>query len=243
MIYTKVILMGWGWWRGRTTIIIVRHCQDYSGIRLNNVWWKTLAPKTGLLPWVTSAMTASFTLVAELRSWFLLLIAQKCLILKRSILMTHNLDAIVNVMDIMIETRDLPTSGDSTVSCYWVGAWVSRFWFNLRLLSCCLRWPRMTKVVYYDEDFWKGEQEHMRLKQIFLILMIQFWIVHRNRNSLKWLVDVNAEDPSERVTSKSWVQHLGTSKFKRYGSNFSSNLPSWARFVTLRNTPKSLAEH
>ena len=88
---------------------------------------KTLAPKTGLLPWVTSAMTASFTLVAELRSWFLELIAQKCLILKRSILMTHNLDAIVNVMDIMIETRDLPTSGDSTVSCYWVGAWVSRF--------------------------------------------------------------------------------------------------------------------
>ena len=47
--------------------------------------------------------------------------------LKRSILMTHNLDTIVRIMDIIIETRDLPTSGDSAVSCYWVGAWVSRF--------------------------------------------------------------------------------------------------------------------
>ena len=41
--------------------------------------------------------------------------------------MTNNLDTIVRIMDIMIETRDLPTSGDSTVSCYWVSAWVSRF--------------------------------------------------------------------------------------------------------------------
>ena len=24
----------------------------------------------------------------------------------------------------------------------------------------------MTKVVYYDEDFWKGEQEHMCVKQM-----------------------------------------------------------------------------
>ena len=63
--------------REKKTIISVHHCQDYSGIRLNNVWWKTLAPKTGLLPWVTSAMTASFTFVAELRSCFFAIDCQK----------------------------------------------------------------------------------------------------------------------------------------------------------------------
>ena len=51
--------------------------------------------------------------------------------------------------------------------------------------------------------------------RIFPILMIQFWIVHRNRNSLQWLVDVNAEDPSERGKShESWVQHLVTAIWK-----------------------------
>ena len=43
----------------------------------------------------------------------------------------------------------------------------------------------------------------------------EFWIAHRNRNSLQWLVDVNAEDPSERGKShESWVQHLVTAIWK-----------------------------